>query len=91
VGTVQYDRDNHVISWEIGRLPTSVYKADAEFSISVTPSESDRDRILVLSPGSKVEAKDTDTEAILNISTKAKTSRLEDDEIADMNSDGRVR
>jgi len=83
VGTVQYNSNNHQVVWHIGRLPITVYNADAEFNISITPNENDRNKILVLLPGSTVQATDKETGVSLERTTKAKTTKLEDDEIAE--------
>lgn len=90
VGVIQYDAGNHKVVWKIGRLPTSVYRTDAEFNISITPGDDDRNKIMVLLSGSKLQAVDNETGATINKSTKAKTTKLEDDEIATIGSDGRV-
>jgi len=82
VGEIKYDASKREVSWEIGRLPLTVFAANAEFSISVTPSEEDRNKIMVILPGSSASAIDGKTDAVLNQSTKAKTTKLEDDEIA---------
>ncbi len=92
VGSLYYDAASRRVIWEIGRLPVSVYRADAEFNISVTPSTADRDKILVLSPGSTVEALDTETKNVISKKTSAKTTKLEDDDIVNLNnSAGRVQ
>jgi len=91
VGSVSYDNANHQVIWEIGRLPVSVYRADAEFNISITPNENDRNKILVLSPGSTVSATDTETKNTISKKTGAKTTKLEDDDIAGINNSGRVQ
>lgn len=91
VGSLYYNANARQVIWEIGRLPVSVYRADAEFGISVIPSGSDRDKILVLSPGSEIEAVDTETNSTIIKKTSAKTTKLEDDDIVNLNnSSGRV-
>lgn len=90
VGSVSYNRDEHKVVWQIGRLPITVYRADAEFSISIKPEESDRNKVVVLTNGSEVSAKDMETGDRIKESTLPKTTKLEDDEIATMSSDGRV-
>lgn len=90
VGSVYYDSENHKIIWDIGRMPVSVYRADAEFSVGVNPGEEDRNKIMVLLSGSQVSAKDIETEEDLVIKTQPKTTKLEDDEIAQMSNDGIV-
>lgn len=90
VGSVQYDNEQHKITWQIGRLPITVYKADAEFSISITPTINDVDKIMVLLPGSNAHAIDNKTSSDIIKTTKTKTTKLEDDETAMGISDGRV-
>ena len=91
VGSISYDATSRQVIWEIGRLPVSVYRADAEFGISVTPSENDRNKILILSPGSTVTASDTETKNVITKKTGAKTTKLEDDDVAGMSNSGRVQ
>lgn len=91
VGNILYNENTRQIIWEIGRLPVSVYRADAEFSISVTPNESDINKILILSSGSTISATDTETKNTIIRKTGAKTTKLEDDDIAGMNNSGRVQ
>jgi uncharacterized repeat protein (TIGR01451 family) len=88
VGSLNYDNNERKVIWNIGRMPISVYKAEAEFNITITPSESDVDKILVLIPGSSVEATDAETNEVISKQGKAKTTRLEDDNIAE--TDGRI-
>lgn len=87
-GSIQYDEASRKVTWDVGRLPVDVYQVEADFSISITPVESDRDTIMVLLPSASLEAIDNITGAEIKKNTKAKTTSLEDDEIA--NTDGRV-
>lgn len=80
-GNIVYSQAAHEVVWNIGRLPTSVYEVSAEFSVSVTPTEEDRNKIMVIIPGSKAQAIDAETNEEIIKETKAKTSKLEDDEI----------
>lgn len=88
IGSIDYNSDQKKVVWNIGRLPVSALEATAEFSISITPTVNDVDKILVLLPGSEVVAVDTETKAQIKYTAKAKTTKLEDDDIA--NSDGRI-
>ncbi len=91
VGTVNYNSQNHQVSWHIGRLPIGVYRLDAEFNIGVTPTGDDANKIMILLPGTIVQAIDSETNAEISKTAPAKTTRLEDDEIAaGLNGDGRV-
>lgn len=88
VGTLQYDQAAGKVIWLIGRMPITVPNATAEFSVSITPGGDDRDKIMVILPGANLTATDSVTKAQISKSIKAKTTRLEDDLIA--NIDGRV-
>lgn len=88
VGTIEHDSVNHKVVWDIGRLPITVYETDAEFNISITPAEADRNKIVVLLPGTKVAAMDNETQSAIEKPMPAKTTKLEDDDIAE--SDGIV-
>lgn len=88
VGTIYYDGSSRKVIWQIGNLPLSAYNIDAEFNIAITPSDSQKNQVIVLLAGSSAQAVDSATESPINITNKPKTTKLEDDEIA--NSDGRV-
>ena len=87
-GVIEYDEGERKVVWDIGRLPISVYKVEGEFNVSVTPTETDFDKIIVLLSDTAVEAVDAETKADIFKTVKAKTTRLEDDAIAE--TDGRV-
>lgn len=91
VGSLYYDDISRQVIWEIGRLPVSVYRADAEFSISITPTEADRNKLLILSPGSIISAMDRETMDVINEKINSKTTKLEDDDIAGLNNSGIVQ
>lgn len=91
VGNIFYDSATREMIWEIGRLPVSVYRADAEFGISLLPSINDVDKILVLSPGAIITAHDTETNNVITKKTEVKTTKLEDDDIANLNNSGQIQ
>ncbi len=91
IGELNYDEVNNHIIWHIDNLPLSTYRADAEFNLSFIPKEDDRDKILILSPGLSVYAKDTITSGEIKFKSSPKTTRLEDDEIAAWTNNGRVQ
>lgn len=90
VGDLYYDSAQHAVIWNIGFLPVSVYQLDASFSISVSPTAADYDKILILSPGSVITAFDNETQVTIKQKITPKTTRLEDDDIAGLNNSGRV-
>jgi len=81
VGNISYNANENKVIWYIGRLPNTVHEANAEFSIGVTPAETDQNKIMVLLSGSRTDAIDSETKAVISESGKAKTTKLEDDEI----------
>lgn len=83
VGTISYDETSRKVTWDIGRLPMDVYEVLAEFNIKITPTESNRDKIMVLLSGTEVYAVDTVTNSEIKKTGGAKTTKLEDDDIAD--------
>lgn len=82
IGTIIYDPISNKVVWQIGRLPVSVFKADAEFNINVTPAEADRNKIMVILPGTSLVARDSETGSLISKTLKAKTTKLEDDSMA---------
>ncbi len=91
IGNLSYDEDENKVVWQIDSLPLSIHRADAEFNLSFTPTEEDKDKILIISPGVNVSAKDLVTGGEIQFKTSPKTSRLEDDEIASWTNTGRVQ
>jgi len=81
LGDVSYNNSLHAVIWDIGRLPITVFAASAEFSITLTPIESDKNKIMVLLPGAKASATDAETDDEINKTSKAQTTKLDDDEI----------
>lgn len=89
-GSINFDPVTRLVTWDIPSLPVAIYRADAEFNISIRPVESDRDRILVLSPGVIVSATDQETKSFIQKQGSPKTTKLEDDDIASLSNSGRV-
>jgi len=82
VGLLDYDSETNQVVWRVGRLPVTVYKAEAEFNISVSPGEALRNKIMIILPGTSVTAVDSQTNTQINKTLKAKTTKLEDDNMA---------
>jgi uncharacterized repeat protein (TIGR01451 family) len=89
-GIIEYKEEEGKVVWDIGKMPTTVYRLDGQFNISLTPKESDVDKIMVLSSGAQISAEDENTGAVIEKSEKPSTTKLKDDDIANMNNDGRV-
>jgi len=90
-GNLSFDEASHSVIWNIGSLPVSTYQSKAEFNISVTPNENQRNSLLVLLSGTTVNAIDEDTKSTLTKKTNSKTTKLEDDDIAGLNNSGLVQ
>ncbi len=90
-GNLSYDINNNKIVFTISRWPIGIDKVEVNFSVSIIPTEAEYNRIIILSPGSFLSAIDDKTRAVINKKTEVKTSKLEDDPIANFSSDGRVK
>lgn len=90
IGELIFDNTTRSVVWNIGVLPVSTYQAQADFNISITPSENQRNSLMVLLSGSTVSAVDTDTGSAIEKKGISKTTKLEDDDIAGLNNSGLV-
>ncbi|PLX20741.1 hypothetical protein C0584_04835 [Candidatus Parcubacteria bacterium] len=88
-GTLLFNEEDNSLHWDIGNMPIALQRASAEFTISVEPTEEYLDKIMILSPGATVTAHDSEADIDLSLKGSAKTTRLEDDIIAE--SDGIVK
>jgi len=88
-GDISYDQDKHQVIWRLDKLSAGIDDLVGEFNIGVTPRADQKERIIILMSGSTVKATDNATGSLLEVSSKAKTSQLEDDEIVE--TDGIVR
>ncbi|PIR93062.1 hypothetical protein COT99_02940 [Candidatus Falkowbacteria bacterium CG10_big_fil_rev_8_21_14_0_10_43_10] len=79
MGSVGYDAGQRKITWKINSWDAVSQPAMFDFSISVTPAESDRNKILTVLNQPRVEAKDKETNGVIVLTGKAKTTNLEDD------------
>ncbi len=82
IGTLKHDSSGNDVIWSIGDLPVSEISGVAEFDIDVIPTENDRGKVMVLLTGTTVEAQDKETNSSIKINTSARTTKLDDDEIA---------
>jgi hypothetical protein len=89
-GKLNYDSQNKQIVWNIESLNTNQHNVIAEFEISIEPKEEDEDKILILSPGARISATDRVTSDTLSMKSEATTTKLEEDDIANLSSDGRI-
>ena len=88
LGTLTYDQTANKIVWNLGRLPITVYKSEAEFNLSITPTAADVNKILVLLAGTEITASDSVTNSPISKKTTPKTTKLDDDPA--ITDDGRV-
>lgn len=80
-GRLRYDQYDHRVIWEIDQINTYDDAPTAEFSISLTPAQADQDKILVLLNKTRIVALDLETNTEISQTGKAKTTKLEDDEM----------
>lgn len=87
-GSLFYDSQANQVVWQIGRLPVMTYQAGAEFNVNIKPAETDRNKLMIILPGTSITAIDGETKMQINKTLKAKTTKLEDDDL--VNTDGIV-
>ncbi|NCD00865.1 hypothetical protein EOL94_02145 [bacterium] len=90
-GFLSHNENNNSINWKIDNLSNFNDKIEASFDIILNPKESDLDKILVISEGANIVAFDDQTKRMINKKENATTSKLEEDEIANLSSDGIVK
>ncbi len=84
-GTLFYNESTNEVTWEVGRLPLSATNLEAQFSISIKPRATDRNKLLILVSGTTLKANDNQTTYEISQILKAQTTKLENDDIADTN------
>ncbi len=89
VGDLVYDESAHSVTWSIGKLPVLAEMLEASFNVSFTPAEGDRNKVAVILPGTTATGVDTATNAEIEKTTGARTTKLEDDEVG--KSDGIIQ
>jgi hypothetical protein len=83
-GELSYNPDDNSITWNIGPLPVTVEALDAQFNIKLIPRPEDKGKILVILTGTAITAIDEITGENINKETNTKTTKLEDDDIANI-------
>jgi uncharacterized repeat protein (TIGR01451 family) len=78
VGDVAFNSTSKKVTWLISRLPKTVGQAQATFNVSITPTEDDLGRVLVLLSEATLTAKDTNTGANISKNIKAITTAFND-------------
>jgi len=77
-GNVAYSAQARKITWMISKLTKSAQGASANFNLSITPTENDMGRVLILLPEVQMVAKDLDTGADISKIIKAITTSFND-------------
>jgi uncharacterized repeat protein (TIGR01451 family) len=89
VGNLHYDQYDNRIIWDLDEVNVLDDAPTAEFSLSITPTDADADKILIILNNTKIVALDTETNEEITKTNKAKTTKLEDDNMID--NDGVVK
>ncbi|MFA7600681.1 MAG: hypothetical protein WCY43_00425, partial [Patescibacteria group bacterium] len=90
-GEIYYDLTENKVLWSLGRLPLGIDEIKISFDIAIAPSDFEYNKIIILSPGSSFKAFDVETSSWIDKKTEIKTTKLEDDPIAGLSSDGRIK
>jgi hypothetical protein len=74
--------DNNRVIWTINRMPLSVDQLSARFKVSITPKDSDLNKIISLLNESKFTASDKETQGQITLSSAQLTTNLDGDKNA---------
>jgi len=77
-GNVAYSAKTRKITWMVSKLSKTAQGASANFNLSITPTENDIGRVLILLPEVQMIAKDLDTGADISKTVKAITTSFND-------------
>lgn len=77
-GDVAYSAKARKVTWMISKLSKTADGASADFNLSITPTENDLGRVLILLPEISLVAKDLDTGADISKTVKAITTSFND-------------
>ncbi|MCR4312437.1 MAG: hypothetical protein NUV56_04090 [Candidatus Uhrbacteria bacterium] len=79
LGSVGYDEGTRAVRWSIATLPDDVQQVDANFSVSVVPTEENLGTYITLTSGSLMRGTDVQTDASLERSADELTTELAGD------------
>ena len=79
LGEIEYNEESREVLWKIENLENSGEKASLDFEISITPEETDLNKILNLLDKTNLKAIDSKTGSQLADTHKALTTDIEDD------------
>lgn len=77
-GAVSFDAKTKKYSWTISKLPKSTAGTAADFNVTITPTEANVGKVLILVPEVRLVAKDLETGAMIDKSVKAITTSFVD-------------
>ncbi len=81
-GELLYDASTRSVRWNLNRVPEHVNETAVEFSVSLTPTESDANRFAQLTGPTELQAVDATQNASVSQTVSALTTDLEHDENA---------
>lgn len=82
LGSVAYDSSTRTVRWSITTMPDDVQQVQANFSLSVTPTQDDVGTYMKLTTGSILRAQDVETSASLERQSDELTTELPLDALA---------
>jgi uncharacterized repeat protein (TIGR01451 family) len=82
VGSINYEKDNKKLNWEINRLPTTADNPNLTFSIELTPDQNDVDKLMKLIKYINLTATDTITQDQISKTYRLISTNLEKDDYA---------
>ena len=79
IGNINYDPATHRLVWAISRLDKAAAEQTAQFDIAITPTDSQRNKLLIIFPKTDISANDEESGSQIRKEIKPRTSKFEDD------------
>ncbi|MDP3900650.1 MAG: hypothetical protein Q8Q23_06265 [bacterium] len=81
VGKIIYNSDSREVEWSFDGMDAFAEPPFSVFTISLTPQESEKNKILTILNATKITAIDSETNGVITLETNSKTTNLDDDKI----------
>jgi hypothetical protein len=82
-GEIKFDETTREVAWTLNRLPLDVGEIGVNFEVTVTPTETDKGKLLTLLLNTNLQATDKSTGGTISKTDDALTSNLDGDPMAE--------
>ncbi len=79
LGEIKFDEVTREVAWTLNRMPLDIKELGVNFEITVTPTETDKGKLLTLLLNTNLQARDVSTGGTISKTSGALTSNLDGD------------